>query len=171
GKFLLGSPFTKVTWAKGLDANGRPIPAPNQSPTEEGTIVYPGVQGGTNWYSPSYSPRTGLFYVSTWQDYFMNVAKLPADYVPGQRYTGGAPRSPVPSLQRGPINTWTSENGYGALLAIDPNTGTKRWEFKMTDVSGSGILSTASDLLFTGNREGYFYAFDARNGTLLWRTQ
>jgi alcohol dehydrogenase (cytochrome c) len=170
GKFLLGAPFTKVTWAKGLDAKGRPIPAADQSPAEQGTVIYPGVQGGTNWYSPSYSPRTGLFYVSAWQDYFMNVAKMPAEYVPGQRYTGGAPRSPVPSLQRGPINTWTSENGYGALLAIDPNTGEKKWEFKMTDVSGSGILSTASDLVFSGNREGYFYAFDARNGALLWKT-
>jgi alcohol dehydrogenase (cytochrome c) len=169
GKFLAGTPFTKVTWASGLDANGRPIPAPGQSPTEQGTIVYPGVQGGTNWYSPSYSPRTGLFYFSAWQDYFMNVSKMPVEYVPGQRYTGGAPRSPVPSIQRGPINTWTSENGYGVLLAIDPQTGQKRWEFKMTDVTGSGVLSTASDLVFAGNREGYFYAFDARNGNLLWK--
>jgi alcohol dehydrogenase (cytochrome c) len=171
GKFLLGSPFTKVTWATGLDPNGRPIRAANQSPTEQGTVIYPGVQGGTNWYSPSYSPRTGLFYVSAWQDYFMNVAKMPAEYTPGQRYTGGAPRSPTPSLQRGPINTWTAENGSGTLLAIDPNTGEKKWEFKMTDVTGSGILSTASDLVFAGNREGYFYAFDARNGSLLWKTQ
>ena len=53
GKFLYGMPFTKVTWAKGLDENGRPIPAPNMSPTPEGTLIYPGVQGGTNWYSPS----------------------------------------------------------------------------------------------------------------------
>src|SRR5271166_6699773 len=54
GKFLYGMPFTKQTWAKGLDENGRPIRATNQSPTAEGTLIYPGVQGGTNWYSPSY---------------------------------------------------------------------------------------------------------------------
>ena len=171
GQFLYGTPFTKVTWATGLDAKGRPIRAPNSSPTVEGTIIYPGVQGGTNWYSPSYSPRTGLFYISSWADYFMNVSKMPAEYSPGQRYTGGAPRSPVPSLLRGPINTWTSENGYGAVVAMDPNTGEKKWEFKMTDVTGAGILSTASDLVFTGNREGYFYALDARNGTMLWKTR
>jgi alcohol dehydrogenase (cytochrome c) len=170
GKFLLGAPFTKQTWAKGLDENGRPIRAEKMSPTPEGTVIYPGVQGGTNWYSPSYSPRTGLFYVSTWADYYMNLAKMPADYTPGQRYTGGAPRSPNPSLVRGPINTWTSENGNGILAAIDPATGEKKWQFKMTDVTGSGILTTATDLVFSGGREGHFYALDARNGTLLWHT-
>jgi alcohol dehydrogenase (cytochrome c) len=169
GKFLYGTPFTKQTWAVGLDEAGRPIRAPNSSPTPAGTLIYPGVQGGTNWYSPSYSPRTGLFYISSWQDYYMDLAKMPAEYAPGQRYTGGAPRSPTPTLQRGPINTWTAENGSGAVVAVDPNTGEKKWQFKMTDVTGSGILTTASDVVFTGGREGFFYALDARNGMMLWK--
>ena len=63
GKFLYGAPFTKVTWAKGLDENGRPNRDPDKSPTPEGVVIYPGVQGATNWYSPSYSPRTGLLYI------------------------------------------------------------------------------------------------------------
>jgi alcohol dehydrogenase (cytochrome c) len=170
GKFLYGAPFTKVTWAKGLDENGRPIRDPNKSPTPEGVVVYPGVQGGTNWYSPSYSPRTGLFYISTWEDYYMNLAKMPAEYTPGQRYTGGAPRSPAPSLLRGPINTWTTDNGSGTLLAVDPSNGERKWQFKMTDVTGSGILSTASDVIFSGGREGFFYALDARTGAMLWKS-
>src|SRR5687768_15356908 len=57
GKFLLGQPFVKVNWASGLDANGRPI----QTPQPPGAPTYPGNQGGTNWYPPSFSPRTGLF--------------------------------------------------------------------------------------------------------------
>ena len=169
GKFLYGTPFTKETWATGLDESGRPIRAATATPTEAGTLIYPGVQGGTNWYSPSYSPRTGLFYIPSWQDYYMNLAKMPAEYNEGQRYTGGAPRSPVPTLQRGPINTWTAENGSGAVVAMDPNTGGKKWQFKMTDVTGSGILTTASDIVFTGGREGYFYALDAKDGTMLWK--
>src|SRR5256885_16923970 len=44
-----------------------------------------------------------------------------------------------------------------------------RWEFKMADVTEGGILTTASDLLFSGGREGYFFALDARNGELLWK--
>ena len=52
---------------------------------------------------------------------------------------------------------------------IDPKTGEKKWEFKMADVTDAGILTTASDLLFSGGREGYFFALDARIGELLWK--
>jgi len=62
------------------------------------------------------------------------------------------------------------EEGYGAIRALDPQTGERKWEFKMTDVTEAGILTTASDLLFSGGREGYFYALDARSGALLWKT-
>ncbi|HEY3455777.1 MAG TPA: PQQ-binding-like beta-propeller repeat protein [Bryobacteraceae bacterium] len=75
----------------------------------------------------------------------------------------------LPGIRRGPINTWTEQGGYGGILALDPHTGKTLWEFKTHDVSDSGILTTASDLLFTGGREGYFYALDARTGALLWR--
>jgi alcohol dehydrogenase (cytochrome c) len=49
-------------------------------------------------------------------------------------------------------------------------TGDKKWEFKMNDVTYAGVLTTASDLLFSGGREGYFYALNARTGELLWRS-
>ncbi|MGH9721596.1 MAG: pyrroloquinoline quinone-dependent dehydrogenase [Bryobacteraceae bacterium] len=169
GEFLLGKPIDKVTWASGLDAKGRPIALPEMQPTREGVKVYPGVQGATNWYSPSYSPRTGLFYISAWVNYFSVFVKSPVEYEPGRRYTGGFPRSSVPSTRRGPINSWSEEDGSGAVRAIDPRTGERKWDFKMTDVTDSGILTTAGDVLFTGGREGYFYALDARNGSLLWK--
>src|SRR5215813_10352566 len=68
GQFLKGGPFVKVNWATGFDVEGRPQLAPGILPTKEGTLVYPGNQGGTNWYNPSYSPRTGLFYIPTWEN-------------------------------------------------------------------------------------------------------
>ena len=55
------------------------------------------------------------------------------------------------------------------MLALDPATGSLKWRFPMTDVTDSGILTTASDLLFTGGNEGYFHALDARTGALLWK--
>ena len=61
------------------------------------------------------------------------------------------------------------DEGYGAVRAIDPQTGQLQWEFRMSDVTDAGILTTASDLLFSGGREGHFYALDARDGELLWR--
>jgi alcohol dehydrogenase (cytochrome c) len=166
GKFLRGNAFVKETWATGLDANGRPIRAASGEGTLAGNQVFPGIQGGTNWYSPSYSPRTGLFYVTAWQDYSAIYLKQPS--VDGH-VTNVIPRSPLPNLARGPLNTWTEEVGHGEVQAIDPLTGDKKWTYEMNDVSDSGILTTASDLLFTGNREGYFHVLDARTGKLLWR--
>jgi len=170
GEFLLGKPFERVTWATGLDAKGRPILAPAAAPTAEGKLIYPGVQGATNWFSPSFSPRTGMFYVSTWVDYASTFTKYEVGYEPGQRYTGGTPRSAVPGVRNvGTINTRREEDGSGAVRAIDPQTGDRRWEFKLTDVSDSGILTTSTDLLFVGSRDGSFYALNARTGQQLWR--
>jgi alcohol dehydrogenase (cytochrome c) len=171
GQFLAGHPFVKVNWAGGLDAKGRPIPTPQP----DGSPTYPGVQGGTNWYSPSYSPRTGLFYVSAWENYASVFVKEEQKYEEGRRFVGGRPASPipggqnVPSLKRGPINSWTEVAGTGAVIAIDTRTGQSKWKFAMTDVTDSGVLTTATDLLFTGGREGYFHALDARTGALLWK--
>ena len=170
GEFLLGKPFETVTWATGLDAKGRPILARDAAPTAEGKRIQPGVQGATNWYSPSFSPRTGLFYVPTWVGYYSTFTKYEVGYEPGQRFTGGTPRSVVPGTRNvGYINTRREEDGSGAIRALDPQTGDRKWEFKLADVTDSGILTTASDLLFTGSRDGSFYALDAKTGAQLWR--
>jgi alcohol dehydrogenase (cytochrome c) len=81
GQYLLGKPFAKVTWAAGLDERGRPMRQANMEPTTEGTKIYPGVQGATNWYSPSFSPETGLFYLSVWDNYSSIYAKSAGSYV------------------------------------------------------------------------------------------
>ena len=64
GEFLLGKAFALQTWAEGLDSNGRPIRRPGTFPSQEGTLVAPIAGGATNWWSPAYSPRTGLLYVN-----------------------------------------------------------------------------------------------------------
>ena len=169
GEFLLGKPFVKVTWTSGLDAKGRPMNV--VGPSAQGAIIFPGVQGGTNWFSPSFSPRTGLFYIPSWMDTYSTYIKRPVDYAEGQRFTGALPIMPVRMLvPSASINRRLPEEGYGAVQAFDPKTGEKKWEFRMSDVTDSGILTTASDLLFSGGREGYFFALDARTGAMLWRT-
>ena len=170
GQFLLGKPFVEVNWMNGFDEKGRPMRVTGKVPTPEGTLIFPGNQGGTNWYSPSYSPRTGLFYIPTWANYSSIYVKGKDDeYTEGRRYAGGFPRSPVP-FGRTPENFRKEEEGYGAIRAMDPNTGERKWEFKMSDVTDAGILTTATDLLFSGGREGYFFALDARSGALLWKS-
>jgi alcohol dehydrogenase (cytochrome c) len=182
GKFLLGKPFVKVNWMSGFDPKGRPT----QTPQPPGMPTYPAVQGGTNWYSPSFSPRTKLMYVSAWEDQGQYFSGIPIEYKPGRGFGGGnngpfvpmpdAPTRPIPgappipNLRRGPINNWTDAAGHGAVLAFDPSTGETKWRFRMYDVTDTGIVTTASDLLITGGREGYLQVLDARNGTSLWRT-
>jgi alcohol dehydrogenase (cytochrome c) len=182
GKFMLGKPFVKVNWMSGFDANGRPI----QTPQPPGSPTYPAVQGGSNWYSPSYSPRTRLMYVSSWQEQAQVFGAVPIVYKEGMGFTGGnhapfvpsavSPGKPipgapaVPSLRRGPINDWTDVAGHGEVLAIDPSTGDAKWRYRMTDVTDTGIVTTATDLLITGGREGYLQILDARTGMLLWKT-
>jgi alcohol dehydrogenase (cytochrome c) len=185
GKFLLGKAFVKQNWNIGLDEAGRPIKSPALNPKPMGgPYVEPGTQGGTNWYSPSFSPRTGLFYVSTWDNYGGPSGKGPIqEWREGGKYSGNAPRRPAGTAAGGgrgggrggggrgaAIGYRTEEEGYGAVRAIDPQTGNKKWDFKMVDYTESGILTTASDLLFSGGKEGNFLALDARTGELLWKT-
>ena len=115
GEFLSGHPFVKVNWASGLDDRGRPLATPQPA----GTPVYPGVQGGTNWYSPSYSPRTGLFYLSAWEDYATVFVSEEVEYRSGQRYLGGRPTSPIPG---------------------SPNPGLRRRSHQQLDRSGRARL-------------------------------
>ena len=156
GEFLTGKPYALQTWAEGLDENGRPIRVPNMEPSPEGTLVSPTIGGGTNWWSPAFSPRTGLFYVNAFdgaQLFFIRDE----DYVEGEQYTGGGGEN------AGPI-----ENYHSAIRAIDPVSGDVRWEYPIAPRSTSGLLTTAGDLVFGGTVDGYFFAIDAVSGEELW---
>jgi alcohol dehydrogenase (cytochrome c) len=164
GQFLQGKEFTKVTWATGLDERGRPMRITAAEPTVEGAKQE---KNGTNWFSPSYSPRTGFFYIPVWEDVGITYTKKDDTFEEGKFFAGGGRRMTVP-IRRGQTRQ-VDQQGYGVIRAIDPHTGEKRWDFKMNEVTTSGILTTASDLLFTGSREGLFQALNARTGQLLWK--
>jgi alcohol dehydrogenase (cytochrome c) len=112
-----------------------------------------------------------LFYIPSWVNYSSVYIKAEAEYEEGKRFVGTSPRSLIGGAAGGgsKINTRKDDEGYGAVRAIDPMTGDRKWEFKMNDVTDAGVLTTGSDLLFSGGREGYFYALNARNGELLWK--
>lgn len=165
GTFLRGNAFTKQTWAEGLDDSGRPMKIPGMGPSEDGTKVFPSVQGSTNWYAPAFSPRTELFYLTAWDEYWGLYYTGDPVYEPGTRYDGGAVSRVYPDTLE------EEEHGYGAIRALDPRTGKAKWEFRSVGVSESGLLATSTDLLFSGSMEGHFMAIDATDGKLLWRTQ
>jgi len=164
GKFLIGKPFAKVNWATGFDENGRPIKAKGIDPSKEGTLVFPGNQGATNWYNPSFSPQTGLFYIPTWENSSSIYLKTgaPPEFSLDKSFTGDFPKN-TPDDQGDPQ--------FAAIRAMDPQTGEKKWDFKLSSPrTEGGILTTASNVLFAGGRDGQFVAIDARDGKLLWET-
>ena len=156
GEFLVGKPFARQTWAEGLDENGRPIRAPDTFPTVEGTVVSPTVTGGTNWWSPAYNPRTGLFYVNAFDGEAKFFIRDEA-YQEGEQFTGGGIEGVLPN-----------DKYHSAIRAIDPATGDRRWEFPIWPRSSAGILTTAGNLVFSGSNDGYVYALDATSGEELW---
>jgi alcohol dehydrogenase (cytochrome c) len=146
----------------GFDANGRPNQVPGIAPSLEGTLVYPGNQGGTNWYPPSFSPQTGLFYIPAWENTSSTYVKgeEPPEFHEGQTFAGLFPQRGNPD-----------DESYSAVRALDPATGEKVWDFVQTAPSTeAGVMTTASNVLFSGSRNGHFYALDARTGELLWET-
>jgi alcohol dehydrogenase (cytochrome c) len=158
GKVILAKPYITTTWAKEVGADGRPIELTNQKPTSEGTTTCPDLFGGTNFMSPSFSPATGLFYVTARETCMTFVSQAPpAGYKAGDRTMGGSMR-PV-------------QGSFGALRALDPLTGTMKWELRHPTASWAGVLSTAGGLVFSGDNEGYLFAADARTGKDLWRYQ
>ena len=159
GEFLLGKPYARQSWAKGLDARGRPIRLPGTEPSEAGTKVFPGLGGATNWWSPSYSPKTRLLYVQTHEDYAQIFYKHESEYEPGRNFEGGAAR-----------DIEGSEH-FGVVKAIDPLTGKIHWTFKQHAPPSAGLLATAGGVVFGGTREGWFFALDAKSGKPLWRFQ
>jgi alcohol dehydrogenase (cytochrome c) len=158
GEFLGGKAYAKQTWASGLDAKGKPLTVPGKEPTEKGNLVYPSLQGSTNWFSPSYSMMTGMFYVSV-REMGSLYFKKKIDFKPGQYYMGGGEQ------------LLPGDNAYGAVKALDPVSGNIKWEFKLQSPPWSGLLSTAGGLVFGGSIEGNFYALDAETGKSKWQFQ
>src|SRR4051794_6127857 len=152
GKHILTVPYGNATWAKGLDAQGRPIPDTDKEPKTDGALAAPSAGGATNWFAPSYSPQTGLFYVNTTHSY--SVYYL-TDTEPKPQGYGGRD-----------VGLWQKH----FVKAIDPKTGKIAWEHPFPGFGNynAGMLTTAGNLLFTGDPFGSFIAFDPANGKILW---
>lgn len=116
GKFLYATPFVqKLNWAKGVDASGRPI-LTGKIPTPEGTYICPGIEGVTNWFSPSYNPDTKLFYILALENCNSFVAK-PRQFVAGETFYNTG------------TNHSSTEKSQKILLALSPSDGKTVWSY------------------------------------------
>jgi alcohol dehydrogenase (cytochrome c) len=157
GKNIISKPFVPLNWSKGVDASGQPIPDKAKEPTVDGSYLTINWGGGTNWMPPSFNPQTGLFYVNATRGYSIVYLTDASDEPEG--YGGfGQP-------------LWSQH----VLEAIDFRSGNVKWSHAYTTAdgtqggnSGPGVLTTASNLLFTGDYNGNLIAFNATNGDILW---
>jgi alcohol dehydrogenase (cytochrome c) len=161
GALLLARPFVKrLTWARGVGPDGRPILNPDQEPTAEGTRVCPAVEGATNWFSTAFHPATGLYYVQSLEKCTL-YTRSPGPWQAGKSYYGGATRQAP------------GEAGKKVLRAIDIKTGDIAWELPQIGPARAwgGVLATAGGLVFFGEDGGAFMAVDAKTGAPLWSFQ
>ena len=149
GKNLLTEAFVPVNWTNGVDKEGRPIPNPDKEPAPDGRLIAPDEGGATNFRSPSFDPKTGLFIVSARHTYSIYFSK-PADGAYG--WAGGD------------YGLW----GKGLIKAIDYQTGKIRWTHDIEEGRGAGVLTTSSGLTFTGDGQDNFLALDTSDGKTLW---
>ena len=150
GELLVGEPFTATSWAREIGPDGRPIVL-----NEDGSKgCLPDPWGSTNFMPPSFDPARGLFFVTARETCATFVPQKP-EIGQGLYSSGGT--------------VWIDQDkGYAALRALDAATGERRWEFRYPSATMAGVTSTATGVVFAGDHEGNFMAFDADTGENLW---
>jgi alcohol dehydrogenase (cytochrome c) len=127
-------------------------------PTKEGARMLPGANGGVEWSPMAVNPHLGLTYaINLHQPMTYHVENSP--YPQGKLWLGGA------------FKVIPSEEQWGNVTAVDYNTGKIRWQVKTPQPMIGGILATAGGLVFTGEGNGQFKAYDAETGAALWTFQ
>ena len=153
GKAVVSSEFVKTLQFLGDDERGQPIPNPAKDPTPDGNIS---TGSATNWYAPSYSPLTQLFYVNAQRTvgiyYVYDLDDNPMGWGGGGGGGGGG-GSEEPTLK-----------------AIDVLTGKVRWQTPRYGGGNAGVLSTAGNLVFSSGSGG-IQAYNATTGQPLWASK
>ena len=127
-------------------------------PTKEGARMLPGANGGVEWSPMAVNPNLGLSYaINLHQPMTYHVESTP--YPKGKLWLGGA------------FKVIPAEEQWGNVTAVDYNTGKIRWQVKTQQPMIGGVLATAGGLVFTGEGNGQFKAYDAETGAVLWKFQ
>lgn len=124
-------------------------------PTPEGAPMLPGANGGVEWSVMAVNPELGLTYaVNLHQPMTYHVENSP--YPGGKLWLGGA------------FKIIPGSDQFGNVTAVDYNTGKIAWQKKTPLPMMGGALTTAGGLVFTGEGDGWFRAYDAKSGDVLW---
>ncbi|MBM3792622.1 MAG: hypothetical protein FJW31_00855 [Acidobacteria bacterium] len=159
GKMLMATPLVKkLTWAKEIAPEGRPVMNPNSVPTKEGALICPAVEGAANFFSTSFNPATRLFYVNTLERCAIYTKQATPEWEVGRNYYGGGGR-------RDP-----NDQPQKFLRAFNIETGKVVWDIPQDGPGDTwtGTLTTAGGLMVYGDDAGLLAAADASTGRKLW---
>ena len=173
GELLRANPYVTVNWASHIDMEtGRPVENPDKDfLTGDSQWILPGPLGGHNWQSMSYNPNTGLVYIPALENPLVYDVEHDFKATGRFKYIEGGWNT---GIEFGRIMEILGEHpdlppGKGYITAFDPLTGKTHWTREHGTHWNGGTLSTAADLVFQGNGDGYFVAYDAKNGDELWK--
>ena len=173
GELLRANPYVTVNWASHIDMEtGRPVENPDKDfLTGDSQWILPGPLGGHNWQSMSYNPNTGLVYIPALENPLVYDVEHDFKATGRFKYIEGGWNT---GIEFGRIMEILGEHpdlppGKGYITAFDPLTGKTHWTREHGTHWNGGTLSTAADLVFQGNGDGYFVAYDAQNGDELWK--
>jgi alcohol dehydrogenase (cytochrome c) len=127
-------------------------------PTMEGVQMLPGANGGAEWSPPAYSPLTHAVYILGMNQLMTFTTGKDPGFQPGTMRLG----SSFTNVEKDPLQN-------GVFTAINVDTGTVAWQYKTKQPLIGGALATAGNLVFMGEGDGYFDAFDATSGAKLWK--
>jgi quinohemoprotein ethanol dehydrogenase len=169
GEFISGAAYAFMTWAKGLDAKGRPKEAKEARYDKTGkpTPVVPGPGGAHSWQPMSFSPLTGYVYFPVMEAGFMfipatnpTISKI--GWNTGVDFNAGSlPADPK-------VLAGIKDQLKGHLVAWDPVAQKEVWRAQFDHPWNGGTLATAGNLVFAGNSQGEIAAYRATNGQRLW---
>jgi PQQ-dependent dehydrogenase (methanol/ethanol family) len=131
---------------------------PTATSPDKAARMFPGANGGVEWSPIATSPGAGLAYaINLHQPMTYSIESSP--YPQGKLWLGGA------------FTIIPGSTSFGNVTAVDYNTGKIKWQVKTPEPMIGGILATAGGLVFTGESNGWFKAYDANDGKILWKFQ
>jgi PQQ-dependent dehydrogenase (methanol/ethanol family) len=126
-------------------------------PTKEGARMLPGANGGVEWSPMAVNPKLHMAYAA-------NLHQPMTYHVEEAPYPGGSKL-----WLGGAFKTIPSEEQWGQLVAVNLDTGKIAWKHKTPQPLIGGVLTTAGDIVFNGEANGWYKAYDARTGKELWK--
>jgi len=174
GELLSANNYMPTTWASHIDMDsGKPVEDPRARSGDGEFLVIPASVGAHTWHPMTYSRDTGFVYIPA----LANAAMYREDHFTARRQTMANLNYDMGALFSLPDQLTTEQRKVignqlrAVLIAWDPATNTEAWRMEGGIYSGSGLLSTAGNLLFQGDLEGNFNAYAADSGAKLWSQQ